>query len=206
MASRIIPCTCDPDVRLRRVSASVLERFQGNLKELPNDQYARLRQAILDKGFIAPIFVWAGHDVILDGHQRLNLLEHEGWEVEGGIPVVEIEAADERDAAERLLLLSSAYGKVERQGLYEFTELHGINLREWDLLDLPDFDLEQYKVEFIEDQPFDGPEEGASQPGVRGVKSTVTFPPAVWLRQREEIVAELEGLLAKYGGSAEWAE
>ena len=128
--SHLLPCTCDPEKRLRRVPREALQLFQGTMKELRDKQYAKLKGAMQSKGFIAPVFVWAGHDFLLDGHQRLHVLEREGWDVEGGIPVVEIEAADEKDAAEKLLLLSSTYGKIDPQGLYEFTETHGIQLPE----------------------------------------------------------------------------
>lgn len=139
---RSIPLTCDPDRRLKRVPLAELVRFQGDLKTLHADQYAKLKKSISEKGFFAPVFVWQTH--ILDGHQRVNVLERENWDVEGGIPVVEIEAADEKDAAEKLLLLSSTYGKIDGQGLYEFTAEKGLDLREFDLPDLPDFDVAEY--------------------------------------------------------------
>ena len=146
----MIKCTCDPSGKLSRVDVGELKRFQGDFKTLHKDQYAKLKQSIESKGFFAPIFVWAGHEFILDGHQRLSVLEREGWEVEGGIPIVEIEAEDEKDAAEKLLLLSSTYGKVDAQGTYEFVEQFGIDLVDWGLSDLPDFDVEAFGAEFVE--------------------------------------------------------
>lgn len=149
---RILPVKCDPENRLRRMPLEQIKKFQGNLKELRAEQYDKLRASMESKGFFAPVFVW--NDRLVDGHQRLNVLEREGWDVEGGIPVVEIEATDEKDAAEKLLLLSSTYGKVEPQGLYEFTSEHEIDLREFDLPDLPDFDMEAFDAGFYEgDQP-----------------------------------------------------
>ena len=86
----------------------------------------------------------------MDGHQRLNVLEREQWDVEGGVPVVGILAEDEKDAAEKLLLLSSTYGKIDPQGVYEFTEMHGISLVDFTLPDLPDFDCGVYLAEFYD--------------------------------------------------------
>jgi hypothetical protein len=146
--AKTIPCTCDLEKRLRRVVLADLQEFQGNLKTLHQDQYAKLKASMEAKGFFAPIFVWAGHEAILDGHQRLHVLAGEQWEVDGGIPVVEIEAADEKDAAEKLLLLSSTYGKIDPQGAYEFTEKHGISLVDFTMPDLPDFDVPMYKQAF----------------------------------------------------------
>jgi hypothetical protein len=79
------------------------------------------------------------------------VLEREGWELDGDVPVVEIEAKDEKEAAEKLLVLSSTYGKIEPQGVYEFTEQYGIDLRDFDLPDLPDFDIDSFTAEFYED-------------------------------------------------------
>jgi len=143
---RSIPLTCDPDRRLKRVPMAELQRFQGDFKSLHADQYAKLKQSIEEKGFFAPLFVWKEH--ILDGHQRLNVLEKEGWDTDGGIPVVEIEAEDEQDAAEKLLLLSSTYGKIDPQGLYEFAETKGVDLTEFTLPDLPDLDMDEFIAEY----------------------------------------------------------
>ncbi len=151
LSGHILACNCDPEHRLRRVPVGQLQRFQGNLKTLHQDQYAKLKASMESKGFFAPIFLWAGHDYILDGHQRLNVLEREQWDVDGGIPVVDIEAVDEKDAAEKLLLLSSTYGKIDPQGVYEFTELHGVPLTEFAIPDLPDFDYEAYMAGFYVD-------------------------------------------------------
>ncbi len=153
-----IPCGCDPENRLRRVPASSLTAFQGTMKELRKEQYEQLKASILSKGFFAPVFVW--QDRIVDGHQRLFVLQNEGWEVEGGIPVVDIQADNEKDAAEKLLLLSSTYGKVDNQGLYEFTQLHGIDLRDFTLPDLPDFDVDVFKAEFYGSGPPPGEGDG----------------------------------------------
>ena len=144
-----IPVTCDPDAILQRRSIADLKAFQGSTKTLRRDQYDKLRNSIERHGFLAPVFVWDGW--ILDGHQRLHVCESEGWDIEGGVPVVEIEAKDARDAAEKLLLISSTYGKIDTQGLYEFTELHGLALPEWDIHDLPDFDHKAFIDEFYEE-------------------------------------------------------
>jgi len=146
-------------------------RFQGGLKSLAPEQYAKVRQSILDKGFFAPLFVWThlpdGTEIdcqmVLDGHQREYVVRTEGWQLEGGgYPVVEIVAEDAKDAAEKVLLLLSTYGKIEPQGLYDFTALHGIELPEFDLADLPDIDMAAFVEEFheIPTVPLGGGEDG----------------------------------------------
>lgn len=182
--SHRIPVTCDPEGRLRRVPLADLKRFQGNMKVLREPQYKKLHQSIESKGFCAPIFLWAGHDSILDGHQRLNVVEREvnlgHWQIEGeGLPVVDIEAADEQDAAEKLLLLSSTYGKIDPQGLYEFTEQHQIPLTEFTLPDLPDFDFDAFKVEYYQDATVQGNGDPDAIPDIP--VESVTQPGDLWL-------------------------
>ena len=152
-----IDITCDQDGRLRRVPLGDLRRFQGMLKSLSAPEYDKLKASIIKYGFFVPVFVWKNK--ILDGHQRLFVIEKEGWELAGGVPVVDIEAETETEAAEKLLILSSTYGKVEPQGLYEFTQTHDISLAEFDLPDLPDFDLDSFKDEFYDEEEED---EGAA--------------------------------------------
>ena len=154
---RVIEVTCDAASHLRRVPLEDLQRFQGALKSLGEDQYRKLKDSIAKHGFFVPVFVW--RNKILDGHQRLLVIEKEKWAVQGGVPVVDIEAETESDAAEKLLLISSTYGKIEPQGLYDFTELHDIPLTVSDLPDLPDFDLEGFKNAFYEEEEED---EGAA--------------------------------------------
>lgn len=156
--SKVIPCRCDPDKRLRRLELDDIQPFQGSLKSLDSISHERLAKSMRELGFSFPEFVWRHPDgrwLCIDGHQRLAVLAAEGWTVDGGVPVVEIEAADEQEAAKKLLVASSSYGKVEPQGLYEFTEAHG--LLSFDLPDLPGIDMDAYAVAFG-DQPQRAPQ------------------------------------------------
>ena len=180
-----IPCVCDPKGHLPRIDRDKARAFQGDLKTLAPAQYDRLKQAMLDKGFIAPLFLWAGRDHILDGHQRLAVLVGEDWQVDGGIPCVEIQAKNKKDAAEKLLLLSSTYGKIDAQGLFDFTEEHEIDLPVWDLPDLPDFDLELYGDTFY-------PDNGKSDQDPDAVpeveEAAITQPGDLWILGRHRVL------------------
>ena len=150
----MIPVTCDPEGKLDRVSLDEIEEFQGGLKSLGKTEYSKLKQSITEKGFVVPCFAWrngSGKWKLLDGHQRVRVIRTEGWTIEGGIPVVEIVAENERDAKEKLLAIVSRYGRVEGQGLYEFLDGTGIDLEEWTVPDLPDLDLDSWLDEFIRD-------------------------------------------------------
>lgn len=183
-----IPCTCDPNGRLRRMDVGEANRFQGTLKSLAPEQYAKARQSILDKGFFAPLFVWThlpdgteiGQPMILDGHQREHVVRTEGWQIEGGgYPVVEIEAEDDKDAAEKVLLLLSTYGKIEPQGLYDFTQLHGVDLLDFDLPDLPEIDMEAFGAAFLEESGVDGTPKPRQMGDRNQQVKAVLYPPDV---------------------------
>jgi len=115
------------------------ENFQGNLKSLKERDMEKLKKSMLRNGFNAPIFCWAGHDYILDGHQRIKAIDellHEGHTLQGGpkLPYVGIEADNEQQAAEMVLTYNSQYGHMSNKSLLEFVETFQINLPE-----LPEF-------------------------------------------------------------------
>ena len=146
-----IPVTCDPHGHLERRPLADLTPFQGGFKDLDDARYAKLRASILAEGFMAPVFVWK--DFILDGHQRTTVLEREGWDVEGDVPVVEIEADDEAGAARKLLKLTSAYGKPQPEGVFDFMTTHDLDLGDFADVDLPDFDFQRFDAEFFTELP-----------------------------------------------------
>jgi len=124
------------------------EHFQGNLKRLSRAQLAKLKASIIRNGFNAPIFVWAGHDYILDGHQRLlavKSLINDGMTLKNNeLPYCEIEAATEQQAKEMVLTYNSQYGDVSPEALAELLE--GIGLEAESLqkfIALPDIDVHE---------------------------------------------------------------
>lgn len=117
-----------------------LRPFQGNLKNLDEASYVKLKANLLKQGFSFPIFVWSKDEdnYILDGHQRLRVLERlktEGYQIPE-LPVVYVEADNYKAAKEKLLSAASQYGDFEPQGVYEF-----LTETEMD----PAFMLENYK-------------------------------------------------------------
>lgn len=122
-----------------------LQAFQGNLKDLRAEELEKLKRSILRYGFSFPVFVWG--DKILDGHQRVfavrELLKEK--HTIGKIPVVEIEAENETEAAEKLLILNSRYARITDEGLYEFLSNHSVDLTGIkDDLVLPEIDLDRF--------------------------------------------------------------
>ncbi len=130
-----------------------LSNFQGDLKEISPENLGKLKNRISRLGFDAPIFIWKGHNKILDGHQRLRALREmisDGYFLENNlVPINEIEAKNEKEAKERLLGYVSQFGKINGPGLYNFLEdIDDIGLL-LDDLDLPDFDMDAFQNEFF---------------------------------------------------------
>ena len=97
------------------------KEFQGALKELSPEAKMKLKSSILRNGFNSPIFLWAGHNSILDGHQRIVVISEliaEGHTLNDNLlPYVEIEADNEKQAAELVLSYNSQYGEITEKGL-----------------------------------------------------------------------------------------
>ncbi len=143
MQTKQIKITCKGSGRL---PIDKLQTFQGNLKILEKTEFEKLKRSILKHGFSFPVFVWGNQ--LLDGHQRIFVLSHlitqEGYSV-GEVPIVEIEASDEVEAAEKLLILNSHYAKITEDGLYEFLNEKSFDIENLaDDLNLPDFNLPHF--------------------------------------------------------------
>ena len=138
-----------------------LKSFQGNLKELRSDEFEKLKRSILKYGFSFPVFVWKNN--ILDGHQRIYVtaeLVKEGYAI-GDIPAVEIDAKDETEAAEKLLMLNSRYAKITEDGLYEFLNARDVNIENmFGDLDLPEIDMNRFLTGYIVDDKETGGQDG----------------------------------------------
>jgi len=128
-----------------------LKDFQGNLKEMSKENYRKLRALILKHGWIAPVFVWNGNEM-LDGHGRLKVLGElikEGYTI-GDIPIVDIEAKDKQEAAKILLSINSHFQRITDEGLYEFISGVGLQLTDLEAFQLNDIDLGEFKANFFE--------------------------------------------------------
>lgn len=124
--------------------------LQGDLKELTQEMYNRAFRLIVTKGFIAPFFLWndGGIYKILDGTQRkivLTDMRNDGWKIPP-LPVAWIHADSLADAKEKLLAITSAFGKITDDGLYKFSQ------------DIPDFSgmLSDFKLPDFDISAFAG--------------------------------------------------
>lgn len=141
--------------------------MQGNLKDLSKENYQKLKKQILELGFSSPIHIWKHGDKtkILDGTQRtrtLKTMRDEGYIIPK-LPIVYVEASSEHQAKKKVLALTSQFGEITGQGLYEFVTQNDISIPSLDDFRLPEIDLDQWKMEFLE-KPFEGMTEEDSVP------------------------------------------
>jgi hypothetical protein len=159
--NRMVRVTCEG---AETVQLDELLPFQGEIKQLTPENNAKLRTRILQHGINAPVFVWwtkAGKRYILDGHQRCTVLRElrdEGYVIPE-VPVVYIDAVSKRDAADKLLAITSQYGQIKSNELQEWVLDLNLNLDSLRIVDteidlqMPDFDIasedEQGKLDHI---------------------------------------------------------
>ena len=134
---------------------SIIE-VQDDLKELSELNFERLKNEILESGFIAPFFIWVkdNNNYLLDGHQRKRTLEkmkEQGIKMPVEFPVYEIYAENHREACLRVLAYSSQYGLMTKQGLYRYAEQNDL-VDELERYNFDAFPLEEFKQEYYEDK------------------------------------------------------
>jgi ParB-like nuclease domain len=126
-----------------------LQPLQSNLKQLSQRNFEKLKRSILRRGICFPFFAWQheGKNWILDGTQRDRVLlkmQEQGYMIPR-LPVALVEAKDRKDAAAKILLISSQYGKMSEQSLEEFLVENEIEMN--DLLEeveLPSLDMRYF--------------------------------------------------------------
>lgn len=102
---------------------------QGNLKDLSDRNYKKLKNNIESRGFLIPVYTWVdpkdGLRYLLDGHQRQRVLTTEGWNEP--IPYLTITAETKQEAMAILLEVTSQYGTITQEGLDEFIASYELN-------------------------------------------------------------------------------
>ncbi|MFQ5850908.1 MAG: hypothetical protein ACE5JU_10005 [Candidatus Binatia bacterium] len=151
-----IRVTCKGATTLR---LGEVREFQGGLKSLHKEEYEKLRRSLLRYGFSYPLFVWRsrGRNLCLDGHQRVRVLAklaEEGYAIPP-LPVDYVEAGSEKEAREKVLLLSSQYGKMADESLYAYFSEGGLDFPDLkEVLELPQIDLGKFEKGWMSDPNF----------------------------------------------------
>lgn len=187
-----------------------LSEFQGNLKDLSNENYEKLKSIILKHKFSFVVHAWAreGKLFILDGHQRVRVLlrlSSEGYEIPK-IPVVLVQADSFKQAKEKLLAGTSQFGNLTQDGLYEFLNESQVTLEELDHFAFPEIDLAEFKMSFWEDAQ-DQPElkedvaEVDRRPTTKDAYQNAVIKPITLYFEGEvydQVILRLDGLVERY--------
>jgi hypothetical protein len=126
-----------------------LQPLQGNLKELSHRNFEKLKRSILHHGISFPFFIWqhGGINYVLDGHQRdrvLRKMQEQGYQLPA-LPCALIEAKDKKEATEKILLISSQYGKMSEQSLEEFLVENELEINDLlEEIELPSLDMRYF--------------------------------------------------------------
>lgn len=130
-----------------------------NFKNCPATIFDKLKNSLKNNDFIQPFNVWECSDnkiYILDGHHRkraLLELEAEGFEIPELLPANFIECQNKKEAIKFVLLYTSQYATVVKDGLNEWLEFEDIDLKGLELdVELPyvefsDFNIEESEIE-----------------------------------------------------------
>ncbi|OCB77966.1 class I SAM-dependent methyltransferase [Flavobacterium crassostreae] len=120
---------------------------QENFKEWVNNGSEKLIESIIKYQFIDPFKVWhhQGVNYCLDGRHRyldLNFVSQmAGHQVPEELPATFIDCANMKEAAELVLVYSSAYAKITQQGLLDFVQNFDLDFPDLQgLMNIPDFD------------------------------------------------------------------
>ena len=130
-----------------------LNEFQGELKTLSVENFEKLKKQIIEQGFSSPFLVWKnnGKYFLLDGHQRKRVvtkLKEAGYKVPD-LPCVEIFAKTKLEAKKKLLSYVSQFGKVDKQGLYQYIIDAELGIEDMQEFEIPELNMEEFKEEFF---------------------------------------------------------
>lgn len=132
------------------IPLSDLTPLQGELKELNKPSFEKLKRSIVKHGITFPFFIWQSDttNYILDGTQRDRVLlqmADDGFDIPA-LPCALIQAKDRKEAAEKILLISSQYGKMTNNALEDFLAENDLAFLELqDELELPAIDLGYFR-------------------------------------------------------------
>ena len=165
---------------------------QDDFKEwLPNGD-KKLIESLLKYQFADPFKVWHhnGINYCLDGrHRFLDLMSvaESGHEVPQMLPATFIDCKDMKEAAELVLVYSSAYAKITQQGLLDFVKNFDLDFPDMQaIMNIPEFD----------DIAFQGllNESSGIEPGEKiipsSLKDSFIFPPFSILDTRSGVWQE----------------
>jgi hypothetical protein len=130
------------------ISWDIIKTWEFNqLKDNSNRDITKLKNSILNNGFIAPFDCWKNgkKNFIIDGTGRnlaLLQLETEGYNIPE-LPVLFIDAKDLKEAKKFALQRSSTHGEITQSSLADFTSV------DFDIEELKELQLEELNLKEI---------------------------------------------------------
>jgi len=121
-----------------------IESLQGSLKTITDARKQKLKNSLIQNGFIDPLRIWevSGKYYSLDGVHRKDAiidLKKNGIDVDGKhfdvivpdkFPVVHCYPKNKKEAKKWILAMSSEYAKITEEGLYDFLDEAEIEIEE----------------------------------------------------------------------------
>lgn len=133
-----------------------LHELQGDLKSLSEEDGQKLENEILTTGVAFPFRAWNDGKKwwIIGGHQAkriLKRLRERGVEVPP-VPYSVVHAKSKKEAMRRVLQDISQYGKIDRQGMYQFMHMADFSMAEIKTgFSLPDFNVPSFAAEYFDE-------------------------------------------------------
>lgn len=165
---------------------------QEDFKEWINNGDAKLLESIMKYQFVDPFKVWEHKGVLycLDGRHRyldLERVAESGATVPDMLPGTFIDCQNMKEAAELVLVYSSAYAKITQTGLLEFVHKFDLNLPDLkDILNIPEFDNIAFEGLLMQDEFGESGEK--IEPS--SLKDSFIFPPFSILDTRSGVWQE----------------
>lgn len=138
--------------QLPTIKYSELEDLQMDFKTIGREELNKLKNSIIKHGIFLPKFVWENKNIYwtLDGHQtKKALIELESEYEIPKIPIIMIKAKSKKDAIEKILIINSRYGKINKKTeLFEYYDFKFEDLI--DEIEIPELQLESILQEDTE--------------------------------------------------------
>lgn len=150
---KIIDIKCGGEVF---VDIEELHFFQNKLKSIKEDKFKALKDSLIKSGLPLSFHIWVDDKDkkwLLDGHHRwlaFKALREEGYFI-APIPCNIVKAKNRKEAAQVVLISNSRYAVINQESLAEFMIDFELQLSDLGLLDFPDVDLDDFKLDFNEE-------------------------------------------------------
>ncbi len=122
---------------LKTASVETFLSWEFNTLKDKDRDVTNLKNSIIKNGFSFPVFLWHGHNYVIDGTGRRKAVEEllkEGYTIKE-IPYVEVEAKTIEEARQRVIEASSSFGNITKKSLLDFVD-GDITIIDWTTVNL----------------------------------------------------------------------